>query len=60
VKFRFKKEDALDRFDDNDTIIQLKIRSITLRDMEATCFREYLLKRCIVKVIMSLPLLYFY
>ncbi|MDQ1005208.1 site-specific recombinase XerD [Neobacillus niacini] len=39
--FRFKKEDVLDEFEDNYLIIQLKNRSITLRDIEATCFREY-------------------
>ncbi|MBT2695850.1 helix-turn-helix domain-containing protein [Bacillus sp. ISL-40] len=39
--FRFKREDVLDDFEENNIVIQLKNRSITLRDMEATCFREY-------------------
>ncbi|MBT2724427.1 site-specific integrase [Bacillus sp. ISL-46] len=39
--FRFKKEDIIDDLDNNNIVIQLKNRSISLRGTEATCFREY-------------------
>ncbi|MGF6949986.1 hypothetical protein QF028_002491 [Neobacillus sp. B4I6] len=39
--FRFTKDDVSDSIEDNKIIIQLRNRSISLKDAEATYFREF-------------------